>query len=44
MAVKGKFDVVFDTIGAARTERIGLGLLKRGGRYVNLEVKLNAIV
>ncbi|XP_056173182.1 uncharacterized protein LOC130139680 [Syzygium oleosum] len=48
LAVKEKFDVVFDTIGAARTERIGLGLLKRGeiiglsllkrgGRYVNLK-------
>ncbi|XP_056173181.1 uncharacterized protein LOC130139679 [Syzygium oleosum] len=48
LAVKGKFDVVFDTIGVARTERIGLGLLKRGerislsllkrgGRYVNLK-------
>ncbi|KAI6687251.1 hypothetical protein NL676_024079 [Syzygium grande] len=40
LAVKGKFDVVFDTIGASRTKRIGLGLLKRGGRYVNVEENL----
>ncbi|KAK4778640.1 hypothetical protein SAY86_006168 [Trapa natans] len=37
LAIKGKFDAVLDTIGAAETERIGINFLRRGGHYMTLQ-------
>ncbi|KAJ1379264.1 Polyketide synthase, enoylreductase domain [Sesbania bispinosa] len=37
LAIKGKFDVVLDTIGVLETERMGISFLKRGGHYMTLQ-------
>ncbi|XP_045801293.1 reticulon-4-interacting protein 1, mitochondrial [Trifolium pratense] len=37
LSIKGKFDVVLDTIGVAETERMGISFLKRGGHYMTLQ-------
>ncbi|KAH7528278.1 hypothetical protein FEM48_Zijuj05G0055500 [Ziziphus jujuba var. spinosa] len=37
LAIKGRFDVVIDTIGAPKTEKIGINVLDKGGRYTKLE-------
>lgn len=38
LAIKGKFDAVLDTIGGPKMERIGVNFLKKGGRYITLQV------
>ncbi|XP_054815295.1 uncharacterized protein LOC129315541 isoform X2 [Prosopis cineraria] len=37
LAIRGKFDVVLDTIGVPETERYGINFLKRGGHYMTLQ-------
>lgn len=40
IALKGHFDAVLDTIGVPDTERMGISLLKRGGHYMTLQVRI----
>lgn len=37
VTLKGKYNAVLDTIGIEQTERLGIGLLKRGGHYMTLQ-------
>ncbi|CAI0408364.1 unnamed protein product [Linum tenue] len=43
VAIKGKFDAVFDTIGLPETERTGINFLKRGGHYMTLQGEAAAL-